>query len=416
MKRIKFNQIKIKILTFCYLLMSSYFFIKICDHFDFVPGYQCIAPSTLKIAISIFLASIPIVFLPLSGSSPNNVVLWVLYYSHIVPSILMYPLIVNDGDFIFPLAISIFFAGIILISQRIKWNITEVKFKNHWFGLLLIALVFISTVYINLSFGINFTAPSIYDVYGVRSEYQEEIIKSGSILAGYIVIVSGFVFSSFSLVFGIRLYKQNKIMSCVYFGFAVWLSFSIFSATGFKSVAFAPLVVLLFYVAGKWFENYSNLIAVGIPLISLVGFLFSRYFDVDVGFYHWYRRVFMVPGMNANYFYDYMSIHGIYHLSGAPQAISEYYYRTFGSANAGLMGDGYAKFGYIGLLLNSGLLIGTLVLIKSISRNIDPRVSCPLILPIAYAMSNSALTSVFFTYGLLFYMLFLFVGSWQFKK
>ena len=145
-----------------------------------------------------------------------------------------------------------------------------------------------------------------------------------------------------------------------------------------------------------------------IPFFVFFNFICAYLFGWEIVLYHWIRRVFISPGMNTTYFFVYLYYFDVFK-GYPPEIVSKYYYGTDGSANAGLFGDAIGRFGVLGLFLNSFLLLMSLKFLDSLSRSGDPIVSGSLSFLAGYAISNSSLSTVLFSYGFVFsgFLLFL---------
>jgi hypothetical protein len=244
-------------------------------------------------------------------------------------------------------------------------------------------------------FGFNFDLPSILHVYGVRSEYKEQV----TFLSGYVAIIGGFAISPLLILFALRFFRYNPLTSTIMLFLSTFLSLIIYANSGFKSVAFAGIAAGFGYMIFKRVNRVGFFLAVFIPLGILINVFLAWAFGLEIFLYHWIRRVFLVPGMITSYYYEFIIPSGIYHLNNAPSVISHTYFGTDGSANAGIIGDGIAKFRYLGLLLNMMLFVIILKISDSVSKHGNYAMSGAAFLIQAYAISNSSLTTVMVTYG-----------------
>jgi hypothetical protein len=389
-------------LAAAYAFAAWFFFGELCDYFHSVPGYQCYEVEWLTALAHVFLAWIPALFLKTNSKKPSAAILWVVYFTHVVPSVLLFPYLVplaRGWDLFWPVAISCLYCLAGFVSERIELHIPKYRMRAQTFHLMLATMLCICIASIVSVFGWNFEPPSIEDVYEVRRQFKQAKESTGAVLVGYFVVIGGFLLAPLSLLIAFRGLQQAPARSAVLGALSLLLAFSIYCAGGFKSVAFAALMAPLAYAVAVRFKNHSLLLAIGIPAGTFLVYLIAHTFNVEILFNHWYRRVFMVPGMNSSYFYDYIASHGLWRLPSAPSVISAQYYGTDGSANAGLFGDGFALAGYLGVLFNSGLFVLLLVAANACARDIDRNIAFAMLLLSGYAVANSALTSVFVTYG-----------------
>lgn len=411
-----FNGSRVVVVGFVllYLVLATVSFERIYGYFPDVQGYQYFEISVIDKIACIFIALLPAFFLPLDKSSPSSVVIWFVYFAQVASTIVVSGMQLGSKGhvpWVWIIFVSLSFSCVTFFTGIFRVRVKIFKFGKAFFiSFVLFPLVF-CIVYCWSFFGLILDVPSITEVYEVRENFVNVLTASGSALAGYVFVAGGFSIASVSLVIGVVGHKKNKILSTILILGSVGLSFLIYGASGFKSVAFMPIACLIALVIFKRVNKYGVTFSVIFPLV-LAFIYFASYFEpIDLIFIHWYRRIFMLPGMNSNFVFFYMGDFGLSHLEAAPQIISDFFYHTDGSANSGIYGDGYAKFGYLGVLLNLNLLILFLVILDSVSFGVDKSISASLVVPISYAISNSSLTSIFLTYGAIYILLFLYVFS-----
>ncbi|WP_374498583.1 hypothetical protein [Zoogloea sp.] len=386
-------------------------FLDVCDMFSEVVGYQCRDQGTEEWLLFGLISVLPVFFMPLIGKSPSAVVLWVVYLSHLIPSVIVMRAISEvpfEVALMWTVAIVVLFVLIVFLSKnrldiRLKLSIRYETASNF--------LIFIGAVFVILmvnTYGFSIEPPSIDDVYGVRSEYKDALAASGSAFMGYVPILGGFSVAPLLLLLAVRFYRSHSLRSWLMVFLSLFLSFVIYSSAGFKSVAFSSLVVFLAYFVLRRVKNYGYFLSMAIPFFVFFNFICAYLFGWEIVLYHWIRRVFISPGMNTTYFFDYLYYFDVFK-GYPPEIVSKYYYGTDGSANAGLFGDAIGRFGVLGLFLNSFLLLMSLKFLDSLSRSGDPIVSGSLSFLAGYAISNSSLSTVLFSYGFVFsgFLLFL---------
>jgi hypothetical protein len=398
-----------------YTLLLPYVFEDISNKFAAVRGYWYYYDAAFfDIILYKTIAIFPSFFLPWRGRIPSSVVLWLVYFLHIIPTIVLFPHVINvplaDG-IIWTTIISSLFTLTFILLKYLKFNPPVINISYRVLSGTLILTAALSIFLIIHHFGIKYELPSVEEVYGVRSTYKETLRESGSILTGYIAIIGGFAISPLLINFAILFRKRYLNRSLLMFFLAFILSFTIYASAGFKSVAFGWALSLFAYFVLRKVRNFGYALAIIIPFFILINLLIAKYCGIEIIYYHWIRRVFITPGMNTNYFYDYISSSGIDHLDNAPLVISQIYYGLSGSANAGLIGDGLARYGYIGLFFNMGLFTIMLKICDAVSMRGNAALSSAVFMLSAYAISNSSLTTVLLTYGYLTAVLFLFFAQ-----
>jgi len=339
-------------------------------------------------------------FIGLTDDKVSSGILWILFYFHVVPSVLFLNTTIHI-DFIEYMGFSLFVVisySVVAVAAGYSFTFAPLVKYGEDFGGFLLVFLFIAFVFVLVKdFGIELNPPSIFDVYEVRDRY----LGSVSFLGGYVAVLSGYLLAPLLSVIGVLLFARDKRRKCGVFLIvsAFFISYLVFSSSGLKSVAFMPVMVILFLCFLRYMKRYG------------VGFCLNLFFFVVVmaawvlyvlGFedalIHWARRALVVPGMNVAYFYEFSLMKGFEDYLTAPNAISMYYYGTDGSANAGFIGDSIYRFG----LAFSG--IGFLVIllfcgVADFFSGVRAKNIMPLFLPSAYALANSSLSTVLFTYG-----------------
>lgn len=375
-------------------------------YFSVVQGYGIARqPENIEVFIYIILATFPSFLLPIYGKKPSSLILWFVYYSHIIPAITLYPLKI-DGNYFWSAIIILFYCTTIYCTNATpdltkKLKTVSISTGLYFFLVLLVGTCFIAILII--TFGFNFSPPSITDVYKVREEY----VNNSNFISGYAAIIGGFVICPLLSILAITAFKNSKGFSLFLFLVSSFLAFQIYANSGFKSVAFASIACILCYFIFRKIKNFGVFISTSLPTLLLVLITFSAFLDIDILLYHWFRRVFLVPGINVNYYYDYIMQNNLLFIENAPNTISNYYYGTDGSANAGLVGDALARFSYVGLFVNGIVYVMILKIADYASMEINSDFATALFVPTAYAISNSSISTIFISYGFLFLCIFL---------
>ncbi|WP_243465224.1 hypothetical protein [Photorhabdus temperata] len=276
---------------------------------------------------------------------------------------------------------------------QIPWN----SYKILIIGCGIIVLFFVIT---NPAFSL--IPPNIFKVYSVRENFNENT----PLLTIYIITNGGYVISPLLLL--VSIYMRGFV-KYILIAISIIISYLIYCSSGLKSIAFMnfTVITLFFYIKGQ--KNISNSV-INIILYSFIaaGLLYFV-FDFYDPLIHWLRRIFFTPTLNTFYFYDYTLNNDKEFTKDAPKIISQIYYGTLGSANTGFIGDGIARYGIIGLIINF-IIFNILIFVMNLSTKKVPfEFSTTLYLPFVYTVSNTAITALLLTYGLLILSILLFL-------
>lgn len=257
---------------------------------------------------------------------------------------------------------------------------------------------------------------NFYKVYEVRKELVISSIPFMRYLLSWCANVTSQALIAFSL------YRRS------YFVLGVLLSLQVllYGITNFKSFLLAPILVILvfFITSGKRNALYSLLI---VCIACVVSSMLLYYTTQDIIFPSVFaRRLFLTPTIIHFWYYDFFSSNPhtllsnsiLSHFIDYPYEVSvkeiialEYTGRDI-SPNVGYLGDAYAHFGFVGMLLFSAILGLILKLIDSLSKNMSPQLSTAMLTMPAFSLINSGLLTTLMTHGLILGIL----SIWTFNR
>lgn len=374
---------------------------RVCSTFYNVPGYDiCRIPDIKNIILFSTIAFIPSFFLPIRENIAS-ITIWNVYFMHVFGSVFMIPFFSEDLSsgltFSILVSVSYIFISISLFTDKIY--IPSIKVSEA--GILLTSLLFVGTaaLYMIINFPFSIALPSLYEVYGVRAEFAHSLSQAGSRITGYIILISGFALAPIGIVLSLLFYKSNRILSCLIIFLSILLSLYIYYNAAFKSVAFAFIISGFLMVFLKMFRNSIN----GIFVFYISIFITVSMLDIlnidNNSLIHWFRRIFIVPGINSVFYLELFGLGEIALRNGTPQIVSEVFYGTSGSANSGIYGNGIARGGWVGIIANLSIFYLLIVLIRIISGNTPVYCLAAIGFMMSYALSNSQTTTVMLSYG-----------------
>lgn len=404
------SKVLIVFIILFYLIFLLFIFDLMSVTFKDVEGYGNFKVDSLYFLLSGIMLILASFLLPTCINAISNSILWLVYFYHVIPSVFFFHAVTQTS-----LLHSVFFTAIILVAYvffanvilrlncgHLKLFLLDVRTSFLIFGIFVV----ISFLILLNDFGFSLKPPSIYDVYGLRAEYKDNV----SLIGGYAAIFNGYVFSPILMFFGFVFFKKNKFiyaLLCVFISLV--LSYHVYASAGFKSVAFMSFTVLIytaiFFIFNKvdfgTIHSMVFFVVVGVASIFyIIGF-------EDIAL-HWVRRSLIMPGINSAYYYLYQISYGFDNLIPAPLIISNFYYGTTGSANTGLIGDGIYRYGIHFFWINIFYFVLSLKLIDIII-GYRSRMFSSLFVPAAYAFANSSITTVFVTYGFFLVLFFIFI-------
>lgn len=412
---------KTAVITICSALFFITFYIaveNVCERFHFVQGYdRCSAPNFITSFVFLVIASSISFILP-RRNNPSSVLIWTIYFMHVFGAIALLPFFVPSlaiNDFLFVLIVFLGYVMTAWLVSNVSIKIKFVTVSPTAVFLILSAALLATLIIIINTFGVKFKFASFFDVYDVRAAFKEEMQFVAGPIIGYAILLTAFFLSPLNIVCGLSFRGESKLISCFMLLLGVFGTSQIFAVAAFKSsVAIVAISVPLSLIIGTRNNPFSRFLVVLASVIIALLLIQSLNLNQSA-LDHWFRRVFIGPGMNAIYYYEEF---GFFHTgsgAAAPLQISQDYYGTTGSANSGIFGNGFAKGGVIGVLSNLMILVVYCLLLDAAGKFVPPSVSFPLAFIIGYAFSNSAATTVLASYGGILLIMALYLMSSSLK-
>lgn len=316
--------------------------------------------------------------------------------------------------------VTTFSAVIILMLSQLRFKTIKYDiFKFPHIFTLPFLVTTLAIFFAILSVGYRNINLNIYEVYLFRSHAAEALPNIMQYLIP--IVLKSFIPVGLSLC----LIRSN------YFGIVLYIVFSvlIFAYTHHKlPLVIAPIIILFHYALLKYdvAKTFSIFIIIlsGITLAELIIMYMLKLSELGSGPFSAIvvRRAFFLPALIDSTYINYFSENGYYYWSNSKvtlgllespyqyQAPAMIGYEMFGTyeswTNTGLIGSGFANFGYIGVLIYSVILGSTLAVLSSYGKRLGVTfIITSSFFLIQSAISSSDLLTVFFTHGLIIYLL-----------
>jgi len=257
----------------------------------------------------------------------------------------------------------------------------------------------------------------LLSVYGVRALYAQ----TRGPMIGYFVPWQANVFNVLVMCYGME--KRNYRLAAL----AVIAQLFLFGMTGHKSFLLAIFLAIgVFYIWQR--KNAISYMLLGASLLALFSYAYFLMTEDKFIAALFIRRLFFVQaGLHVMY-YDFFSRldHPFYMLSDSilrdfyqnpygdhmPGVIASAYWGVDFNPNVGYLGDAYGNFGFFGMVFFSAMLGMVMRIIDSVGSTIPPHFVAAAISMPAISLTQSALTTVMLTHGLVPVILIL----WIFNK
>lgn len=368
-------------------------------------------PDPLWMLVSYLMLLAVSAFLPFKPKRFSGYAVWFLYATLIVP-VTTVPLYggdrAPDDTFWFAVFCAVIWIGVSLATRRETSFIIPVRKGGSSLLWLALTLISIATyAYLAAVFGISFNVMSVFDIYGTRLEYRDELIPTAPLL-GYLITNQGNVINPFLITYG--LFKKRWPIAAL----GVVGQLAIYSTTGYKTVFISiPLCILLVIVLRKRASIFGSLIVVGAAALAWIsiaidrfiaagvvdilvtrtflsaGYLMPMYRDVyDSGKWALWDFSFLGPFVET----EYTTSPG-FHLGAVLLN------RPDVQLNASLFADGYANLGFWGIAIEAAFLLGLLLLVDSASRGLPTAIVVPTGLLPVFALANGSPFTAVLSFG-----------------
>lgn len=358
------------------------------------------------------MAVLPVLWLPLTAFRPSSVTLWLIYlFVHVPSSVIPFCTFDVEPLRALPYVITLFGCCLLLawMTRLPRHRLQRANLPAPLFWMLAlgsVAAVVCVTVYY---LGLHFKVHSFSEVYDVRAEYTEALSRTPRGLM-YVMIWTANVASPFLFVEGLR--RRHWLL----LGGSIVVQIMLYSMTGLKSfilsyVLLGGLWAMLHISERKLGRNLllasatMVVLCAGLDSVSGNGFFSSLFV----------RRLILTPGLFSAFYHDFFSANEKLYLSHSIfSGWFEYSYETtityvIGQtylgrpecgANVNFWADGFANFGYAGMIVYTLILGGVLWFVDCITHE-RQRVTAILLLAMpSMSLVNSALLTVLFTHGM----------------
>jgi hypothetical protein len=367
---------------YIFVLHLAYVYLT-APYFSYV-GLSYSPVSSSVVVWSWFIALLPVAWLPISTPRPSLVVYYLLYTLVIVPASIV-PAYIGALPIasLLRLQISLGFCFVLLgLVYRIPLSpLPRIRLSKMTYFVILALLSCASYLTIMHFVGFSFRFPNPFDVYGVRDDFNELTAAINSRWLGYCANWQAFVINPFLMAYGLIEKKYYVIAA------ALACQLAIYALGGLKMVLFSSALVLALLVIQKC-RHF------GVAFLASASLFVASCIIVDYFVWHtsvgltslFVRRMVFLPGQLTGMFFDFFSnnrfaLLGHSVLKGVvtypyslepPYLIGETYFsHDKMAADANIWGDGFANFGYFGML-GATLILGCWVWLvdsSSINRN-----------------------------------------------
>lgn len=371
-----------------------------------------ITPNTAVYAAMLALIVGMSLILPIRLSRPGDFLLWIVYILVIVPSLTISYLagtLPDETQITLGLVVSACFSLAIVAGRAhtpdLLAKIKPLSVRAAWICII----AFSAVTYLSLaaSGSLRFSIPGLDQVYSVRSAFVSA--NAANKLLGYVMPNQSNVINPLILAIGVCTRRKWLIVV------ALIGELLLFGAAGHKTVLFAVPAVL----AVAWVFRGGRRPAAALLLWGFVGLIAAAAIFDAVLSTNWLsslftRRFIDVPGLltgawihvfsgmpKAHFAYGFLAPFLDYPYSVAPSYLvaNMFFGNATLNANANMLADGYANFGWFGIAFEVAIFAGIVVLANSLSTRVPLRAAVMLLVMPAVAMSNASVLTSLLTHG-----------------
>ncbi|PDZ42949.1 oligosaccharide repeat unit polymerase [Bacillus wiedmannii] len=380
-------------------------------------NYKYDEPLLLLVISAYFFSVLPLLYLQDSIQRPSHAVHWLLYFIIYIPIMFIpiYTSYTNNINYIFnQMMIAVAYFLLICFSKIPYVSIPKLRFTKFqfWVSIAIVSICFY--IYIISVFGFHFDI-SFDDVYDRRFLYREETNR----YVAYALNWQSKVLNT--LLIAIGLIRGKKLP--IFIGFLGQLI--LFSITGQKSIFFSIIMIIgVFLAYGKNGKGFGLKITYGFTGLIAFTFIFDKIINDVTMTSLFVRRFIATPGLITGYYFDFFSTnpkallgYGLFksfvdytYQFEPPFLIGGIYFGKFQmSANVNYLGDAYANFGYLGMIIFTIILGFVLWIIDSLSFKNDQLLAVLLISMTSWSLTDTALLTSLLTHGILLAILTLYL-------
>ena len=381
-------------------------------------GFTYYSPGFGPLGWAVVLCIIPLLIIPVELFKPSVFLVWWLYVTTFVPSILM-PVITRtlpESDAI-PLQLSALgsmlllcavpYAKTLVLPRAVMprssfWWIVMIG----WAGCIVFSLASINgpRLLANFALLLNAGGTGGVDYYAVRADYMLQVGQTGR-LFGYIGRELVTAIDPFLISYGL-LSKQWWMLTIGIVGQLVY-----FGQTGMKEVPLSIIAIFMVWVLSRKYRKKFGIAFLLAVTCLLIVFTSADLMTHSANFSTLFtRRDLAGPGLLTGFYFEHYSKvahpghaftgNGSSQLIGPPQEIGFYYFGSANvDANANFWAEGFAEYGIPGIFAFALLVALALWLFDSIAAQRSLELAVLLTVVQADALTNSSPLTVLVTHG-----------------
>lgn len=374
--------------------------------------YAYRAPDAVHYGLAVGLVVALALVLPRRLTHPSHFIAWVLFVLLVAPTLTVsqyVPALGSDKAFELALWVGGCFSLIALLGTRqiLRGFLPSIAMKDPPFWWVVAALFVGLNLYVLASIGVNTDLPSLDDVYGVRGEFRQEADLNPTL--GYLGPLLATVVNPLMMVRG--LWQRRWLWLAA----GVFGQLYLYAAQGNKTALLSPVAVAAaFLLLRRRRPPPAAAMLFAAPVLSLI----MLALDWLTASYDWtsllVRRLLVTPSLiTIGYVQVFGDIekahlgHSVfsswvtypYGLEPPDLVGVQFFGNPSTHANGSWLADGFANFGYPGMLAASIVVMGLLWTIDDATRGVPAGAASLLFLMPAMTLAEAAVLTSLLTHG-----------------
>jgi hypothetical protein len=372
-------------------------------------GYR--SPDPFGYAVAIALVVAIALLLPRQIARPSHLIAWVLFLIAVLPSLVVpqyAPALSRPAALELALWVGGCFLLVAVIGTRrpLRGFVPLMPLRSRTWWTLIAVLFVVLNGYVLLAIGVNWTLPSFNDVYGVRDEFRVE--ESALPALGYVVPMLDKIVNPFMIVRGLFTRSWGWAVA------GVLGELYLYAEQGNKTASLAPIALVGAFLFLRMRRPTGTIVLLAASIASVVVMTVDRLLASNDLTSLFIRRTLVLPGLTTAGYVQFFDdapkaqlghsvlssfVHYPYDSEPADLVGADFFGNPDTHANGNWLADGYANFGYPGMLAATIVLILLLWAVDDATRGLSAPFACMLFVVPAISLAESAILTAILTHG-----------------
>ena len=372
-------------------------------------GYR--SPDPFGYAVALALVVAIAVLLPRQIARPSHLIVWVLFLIAVLPSLVVpqyAPALSQQAALELTLWVGGCFLLVAVIGTRhpLRGFVPLMPLRARTWWSLIAVLFVVLNGYVMLAIGVNWTLPSFNDVYGVRGEFRIEEAEFPAL--GYVVPMLDKIVNPFMIVRGLITRSWGWGLA------GVLGELYLYAEQGNKTASLAPIALVGAFLFLRMRRPTGTVVLLAASIASVVVMTVDRLLASNDLTSLFIRRTLVLPGLTTAGYVQVFDdapkaelghsvlrsfVHYPYEKEPPDLVGALFFGNPTTHANGNWLADGYANFGYLGMLAATIVLILLLWAVDDAARGLSASFACMLFVVPAISLAESAVLTAILTHG-----------------